>query len=168
LKKVELSVADIVALQAIHQNRTEDLNQYIVDNFTILHLSDYTQTLKNGEVRLNKKGKEILDKIQIPNYHENDEKLADYLLDKYKEEELVICPKNKLLKLIAWFRAETSFTHKEIYSLIVSYFETEESVYNKRLDYLFFKPENAYSQPNLQHSRLFTWYDSNKEKFNFQ
>jgi hypothetical protein len=167
LNKIGLSVTDLAALQALHQNRVEDLNAYINSNFDLNSISEYTSTLKNGDYRLNKKGKELLDRIQIANYHENDEKLADFLLDKYKEEKLVICPKNKLLKLIAWFRAETSFTHKEIYSLIVNYFESEESIYNKRLDFLFWKPTTAYSVQKLSESRLYNWYESNNDKFDF-
>lgn len=168
LKKLNISYESLITLQAIHQNRVENLNLFILDNFDVSSLEDYITRLKNGDLRLNKKGKDLLDKVQIPNYHENDEKLADYLLNKYNDEKLMICPKSKLLKLIAWFRAETSLTHKEIYNLIVSYFDSEESQYNKRLDYLFFKPVNAYSQPNLENSRLYSWYEYNKEKFNYE
>jgi hypothetical protein len=167
LKKSNVSYQSLIALQAIHQNRIEKLNSFIVENFDVSPIENYITRLKNGDLRLNKNGKDFLDKVQIPGYHENDEKLADYLLEKYSEEKLIVCPKNKLLKLIAWFRSETSFSHREIYDMIVSYFDSEESQYNKRLDYLFFKPENAYSQPNLQGSRLYSWYEYNKDKFNF-
>lgn len=167
LEKSGLSLIDVLYLQLVNQNRTEELQSYIDNLVPTESTSKYITRIKSGEARLNKEGKEFLTKLQIPNLHENDEKLADYLLNKYKEEELNVCSKPKLLKLIAWFRGETSLTHREIYQLIVSYFETEESKYNKRLDYLFWKPETAYSTQKITDSRLYNWYESNKEKFNF-
>ena len=166
-EKNGLSPTDIIYLQVVNQNRTEDLQSYLNKMLPSIVAKRYTTTIKSGETRLNKEGKELLIKLQTPNYNENDDKLADFLIEKYKEENLNVCSRTKLLKLIAWFRAETSLTHKEIYKLIVSYFESEESKYNKRLDYLFWKPVNAYSVQKLSDSRLYNWYESNMEMFNF-
>jgi len=164
-EKNKLTLHDVLYLQLVYQNRSEDLQSFIDKITPSEEIKKYITSIKSGEVRLTKDGKSLLDKVQLADFHENDEKLADYLLEKYKEENLNICSKSKLLKLVSWFRSETSLTHKEIYKIIVTYFESEESKYNKRLDYLFWKPENPYSSPKLSDSRLYAWYESNIEKF---
>lgn len=166
-EKNGLTPTDIIYLQLVNQNKSEDLQGYIDKMTPSNSVGKYLTKIKSGELRLTKDGKELLNNLQIVNFSENDEKLADYLMDKYKEENLNVCSKTKLLKLIAWFRGETSLTHREIYTLIVTYFESEESKYNKRLDYLFWKPETAYSIQKLSDSRLYNWYDVNRDKFNF-
>lgn len=163
LKSKELSYIDFICLQAISQNKIENLQELIEGIITDKIRDNYTITLKNGKYNLNDLGKDVLNNIEIVGYTENDGVLADYLIKKYKEKELILCSRPKLLKLITWFRGATKFTHKEIFYLIIEYFKTEESDYNKRLDYLFWKPENSYSKPNLTDSRLYTFYENNKE-----
>lgn len=163
IKSKDISHIELVCLQALDQNRIEDRQSIIDDIITDKIKDNYIQIQKNGKYKLNESGKEILNNSQIVRYTDNDGVLADYLIKKYKEKDLILCSRPKLLKLITWFRGETKFTHKEIFYLIVEYFKTEESDYNKRLDYLLFKPENSYSKPNLNDSRLYTFYDNNRE-----
>jgi len=73
-----------------------------------------------------------------------------------------------LVELIAWFCAEVGLTARELYNLILLYFDTDDSIYNKRLDYLFFRPVNAYAKKNLNESRLYLWYENNKNQINLK
>ena len=102
LKDKHIPMEDVVKLQLIHQSRVEDLKEitsYLSLSETFK--SEYTTPLKNGELRLSQKGKDLLAAIQIPGLHDNDLKLADFLIAKYSSEDKIICSKNKAAKLIA-------------------------------------------------------------------
>lgn len=161
IQKNNLLPIDVVVLQFLKQLRSEPMDYSLYD-IHIVHLEKlgYVDRLKDRSPRLSKKGAEILDLIQIADATENHVALAQYLIEKYKAEDLILCSKNKLVSLIAWFCAETSLTARELYELILEYFTTEDSKYNKRLDYLFFKPENVYQKKNLNSSRLYIYYES--------
>ena len=167
IKEKGIDLYTVICLQLLHQARIEDIG----DAYSNYHVVDekYTQKLKDGSLRLSKAGKELLDTLQIPNATENHIALADYLIDKYKEDgDKILCSKNKLVELIAWFCAEVGLTARELYNLILLYFDTDDSVYNKRLDYLFFRPVNAYAKKNLNESRLYLWYENNKNQINLK
>lgn len=165
IKDKGITLESVMQLQLLHQSRIEDIGEAL-DYFPTYKSIDskYIQYLKDGSPRLSKLGKEVLDTLQIPNATENHIALADYLIDKYKEDgDKILCSKNKLVELIAWFCAEVGLTARELYNLILLYFETDDSIYNKRLDYLFFRPVNAYAKKNLNESRLYLWYENNKD-----
>ena len=160
LKEKGIPYEWVLHLQVLAQSRVEDLES-VVEN---LHLSEtfkqeYTTTIKSGKLRLSEKGKELLSNLQIPDLTDNDVILANMLIKKYVEDGKITCSKNKAARLIAWFRSETNLTHKELLQLINDYFASPEGEYNKKLEYLFFKPENAYEKPNLQSSRLFLFLE---------
>lgn len=164
INKHGLLPVDIVTLQFLKQLRVEKMDYSIFDIHIIaLEKQGLVDRLKDRSPRLSKKGVELLELIQIPDATENHVELAKYLLEKYKEEDKILCSKNKLVELIAWFCAETSLTARELYNLIETYFTTEDSKFNKRLDYLFFKPESAYQKKTLNNSRLHTYLESIKE-----
>ena len=165
INKHGLLPVDIVTLQFLKQLRSEKMECSRNDPHIIkLGKQGMVDRLKGGDPRLSKKGRELLELIQIPDATENHVELAKYLIEKYKEEDKILCSKNKLVELIAWFCAETSLTARELYNLIENYFTTEDSKFNKRLDYLFFKPENAYQKKkNLNNSRLHIYLESTME-----
>ncbi len=163
INKHGLLPVDIVTLQFLKQLRVEkmDYSMYEIHIFA-LEKQGYVDRLKDRSPRLSKKGAELLELIQIPDATENHVELAKYLHEKYKEEDKILCSKNKLVELIAWFCAETSLTARELYNLIENYFTTEDSKFNKRLDYLFFKPEHAYQKKSLNNSRLHIYLESTR------
>lgn len=164
INKHGLLPVDIVTLQFLKQLRAEKMDYSMFDiHIVALEKLGYVDRLKDRSPRLSKNGVELLDLIQIPDATENHVELAKYLLEKYKDEDKILCSKNKLVGLIAWFCAETSLTARELYNLIEQYFTTEDSKFNKRLDYLFFRPENAYQKKSLNNSRLYIYYESVKE-----
>lgn len=161
--KYSLLPVDIVVLQFLKQLRFEKMDYSMYDIHIIaLEKQGFVDRLKDRSPRLSKKGSNILELIQIPDATENHVELAKYLLEKYKEEDKILCSKNKLIELISWFCAETSLTADELYNLIEQYFSTDDSKFNKRLDYLFFKPENMYQKKTINSSRLYIYLESLK------
>ena len=59
-EKNGLSPTDIIYLQVVNQNRTEDLQSYLNKMLPSIVAKRYTTTIKSGETRLNKEGKELL------------------------------------------------------------------------------------------------------------
>jgi hypothetical protein len=161
IQKNNLLPIDVVVLQFLKQLRSEPMDYSLYD-IHIFHLEKlgYVDRLKDRSPRLSKKGKELLKLIQTPGATQNYVALAEYLIEKYKSEDLIICSKSKLIDLIVWFCSETSLTARELYELIVEYFTTEDSKYNKRLDFLFFKPDKLYQENNLSCSRLYAYLES--------
>ena len=163
VSKYNLLPVDIVVLQFLKQLRVERMDYSMYDIHIIaLEKQGFVDRLKDRSPRLSKKGSNILELIQIPDATENHVELAKYLLEKYKEEDKILCSKNKLIELISWFCAETSLTAEELYNLIEQYFSTDDSKFNKRLDYLFFKPENMYQKKTINSSRLYIYLESLK------
>ena len=163
VSKYNLLPVDIVVLQFLKQLRVERMDYSMSDIHIIaLEKQGFVDRLKDRSPRLSKKGSNILELIQIPDATENHVELAKYLLEKYKEEDKILCSKNKLIELISWFCAETSLTAEELYNLIEQYFSTDDSKFNKRLDYLFFKPENMYQKKTINSSRLYIYLESLK------
>lgn len=155
---------ELLCLQYLKQLRSEKMAHKFDER--IIEIVDgygYVDRLKDGNPRLSKKGAELLDLIQTPNANENHVAMAEYLIEKYKEDsDKILCSKNKLVELIAWFCAETSMTARELYNTLLEYWKTDDSKFNKKLDYLFFKPEGAYSKRTLNSSRLYIWMENNK------
>lgn len=151
---------DVIILQYLRQLRVESMNIEMFNaHINKLEEDGYVDRLKDGSPRLSKKGKEFLDLVQIPGATENHVALADYLIEKYKnDEDKILCSKNKLVGLISWFCAEANVTPRELYNILEEYWKTDESVFNKKIDYLFFKPTNAYEKRNINNSRLYIYY----------
>jgi hypothetical protein len=163
LSEKNISPDLLITLQLLKQLRVEDLDY---SNFKIsiskLEELGYVDRLKDSSPRISKEGAKLLDIIQIPNVTENHVAMAEYLIDKYKEDpDKILCSKNKLIELISWFCSEANITARELYKILLEYWESDDSRFNKKLDYLFFKPENAYSKRNINDSRLFIWYQNN-------
>ena len=161
LETKDISPTDAIYLIACAQNRVEDLREYMDSWFGGYNVSAYTEQLKNGKYVLTQAGKKLVDLMQIPDITDNDVILYDWLTAEVSPREWEIGSKKKILGLIAWFRSEANLTSPQLYELLEQYLAAEDSKYNKKLEYLFFKPVNAYSKRNLNDSRLFTWYENN-------
>lgn len=163
IKEKHLEYIDVITLQFIKQLRVEELD---VSPFEIhilaLEKLGYVDRLKDRSPRLSKKGNEVLELLQIPNVSEKHVSMAEYLIEKYKEDQdKILCSKNKLVELVSWFCAEANLTARELYELLLRYWESDDSAYNKKLDYLFWKPVNMYAKRNINESRLYIWYQNN-------
>ena len=115
-------------------------------------------------VRLNKKGSDLLRDLNTYQTVEEDFLLYDYLLKVFKVLDKDVEPKNKVVKLIAFFRLETGFTHREIYDLVKMFVtDSNKMEYTHRMSYMFFKGENIYQKPTLDNSRLYDYYLKNSK-----
>lgn len=165
LKKKDLTFEDVVKLQLIRQNRTEKLDDLIKEtDFSETFKEKYILERTNGKFTLTLEGRTVLDELQMPYILDNDVVLAKYLLQRYKEEGKILCSKAKITQLISWFRVETNLTHEELSKLIQSYLNSPEGQYNRKLDYLFFKPDTPYQKYHLGNSRLYEYFESIKDK----
>ncbi len=165
-----LTPDDIVFLQACHQN-TGDLDTYIRSSGPRCShriTPDLLTKTKAGSIRLSKEGRALVKKLHSPALSENDGLISDYLLAVYKQDgDKILCSKPKLTSLVAWLRTMLGMTHKQFLKLIELYFEDQEaSRFNKRVDYLIYKPLSNYNGAiSLKNgeSRLYEYYITNKE-----
>jgi len=161
---------DVLLLQACYQN-SGDLDDYInrlSERCNPEILSGMVVRTKKGSARLTKEGRELIKKLHSPGVTTQDEAIADYLISLYQEDESkIVCHKDKLTKLIVWLRNTIGMTPKQLFKLIEIYFTDEEaSKYNKKLEYLIYKPNSVYagvmSLKNGE-SRLYSYYMSNQK-----
>ncbi len=161
LKDNSISHNDMLILIAISQL---NVNPYLKGNFFDIFGVD-VKDINNEYIsggKLTKQGKELLTKIEKPDYDENAEKLAIWLIDYYKSEGKATCSRKVLIELILWFVGETKIIYSDLHRYIQDYLNSDEGKYNHKLEYLFFKPENVYSKKrNLELSRLYNWIINN-------
>jgi len=169
--KKGLDNTQILALQAIHQNANGD-SEFVLDTIptaTLVELNDlgFLKTVKaknksqkrRALVRLSNKGKELYTSITTYKLSEGDEQIYNFISDVYKQLDKQQASRNKMLKLIASFRLESGMSTEEMYLLCKAYVNDSNNMeYNNKLEYVFFKPENAYSKFNLGDSRLWSYY----------
>jgi len=173
-----LSFNQILLLQAISQNRTEDMStllesqldtatgQYFLEQGYIMLVQGKKDDSPLKKMRLTKKGKEYLESIQIPNVIEGDLELLGYLTTIYLSsgEDRKIGNKKKIASYISIMRRELELTLHEFYYLC-EYFLAEYE-FTKVLEYIFFNSnKNRYGkfQDNLQDSPLYQFYEEHKE-----
>ena len=179
-KSRELHPIDIYILQLIHQNKSDDMSEDLVlimddDSLKRLHAFGLMEMIKGTnkmnefqKLRLSKKGKKYLSDFQTYNVVENDIKLFDTLKQIYVDADKEVGSEKKTKELIAWFRNETSFTHREIWFLAKSFIMDEGRMkYSQVLQFAFWKKENNFQvKPNLSSSKLWSLYEGKKDYFN--
>jgi len=179
-KSRELHPIDIYILQLIHQNKSDDMSEDLVltmddDSMKRLNAFELMDMIKGSKkmndfqkLRLTKKGKKWLTDFQTYSIVENDIKLFDTLKEIYIDEAKEIGSEKKTKELIAWFRNETGFTHREIWFLAKDYvLDAEKMKYSHVLQYVFWKKENNFqTKPNLSSSKLWLFYEGKKDYFN--
>ena len=152
----------LVAMIAAAQNKVEDNQSYITDYIGEVTDDAFFKLQKNGKVVLSSAGRKLYEEIQIPDVTDNDIILYDWLVAEVGAREWVIGSKKKIVGLITWFRVEANIDIPQLHSLLEDYLASADSEYNKKLEYLFFKPSNMYSKRKLEESRLYEWFENNK------
>lgn len=179
-KSRELHPIDIYILQIIHQNRTDDMSEDLIllmdddslkrlNAFGLMEMIKGTKKMNEFQrLRLTKKGKKWLSDFQTYDIVENDIKLFDTLKQIYVDADKEVGSEKKTKELIAWFRNETQFTHREIWFLAKDYvLDDEKMKYSHVLQYVFWKKENNFqTKPNLSLSKLWIYYEGKKDYFN--
>lgn len=173
VKFMGYSPSDVFNLQIIFQNRTESLEELIlesVSNDTLMSYSDKglvtfikeknkKDTLAN-RVRIAPNGSELLSTFQIPEVNEDDLKLYDWLESVYKSENKEIGNRKKTKVFIALFRVNSGIDRNKLaYLCKVFMNDTSQFEWSRVLEYLFFKPANMYSTKfDLEESKLYKYY----------
>jgi hypothetical protein len=167
-KSRELHPLDIFILQIIHQNKTDDMSEDLAllmsdENIQRLYSFNLIEMIKGTKkmnefqkLRLSKKGKKWLKDFQTYKVVENDYKLFKTLKEIYLSEDKDIGSEKKTLELIAWFRLETGFTHRQIWLVAKKFVEDKERMeFSMVLEYAFWKSANHFqTTPKLEDSKM--------------
>lgn len=170
-----ISPNQIICLQLIKQNRTEDVSEfidvshleYLQNKKLITYIKGTSKQTELQKVRLTKKGNRLLEDIQIPEVTEGDLKMAEYLMKMYlaEDENRIIGNKKKVKMYCAIFRKQMQFSLHEMYWLCWLFID--EYKFSKKLENVFFNADkNRYGdfKSNIEDSPLYQFFDENKEK----
>lgn len=171
LKKSKLTPEMFFFLIAIKQKET----LYIEENIHLLEeVEEYTALIKGRKnqhifekIRLNKKGKSLLDNIEAFGIDKDDEKLFEFIKNIYVKLGKEIGNSKKTKRYINWFKKETGIDKNRLISLLKTFVSDEENMnYNHVLEYAFYKPPTVFeTRPKLEESRLYNYYLKHKQQF---
>src|SRR5690606_28791796 len=124
---------DLLYLCAVKQQDEESIKE-IGEKISVIRLLEhnYIKTLKNGEVRLDKKGKELLNKISKSDEITSDtEQIANWLISVYKgREDGIVKNKAELKRRLQWFQDQTGIYRNHLALLLKCFMQdtyTKES-----------------------------------------
>ena len=174
IKKIDLTFAQAFALQVLFQNTSgkeeETLKELGKPILNSLYSVGYVKLVKKGDsayhkARLSDKGKTVYRKMTQYVVDETDEVIYEFLSNAFKQLEKKQGSKNKVLKMISFFRIESGLSHGNLYKLCKAYINDEDQMeYSHLLENIFFKGSNVYEKPNLGNSRLWNYYNNNIKK----
>lgn len=178
-KSRQLHPLDIFILQIIHQNKSNDMSEDLVllmeeenmkrlQEFGLMTLIKGTKKMNEFQrLRLSKKGSKWLKDFQSYDVVENDIKVFDTLKKIYADEGKEVGSEKKTKELIAWFRNETGFNHRQIWLIAKKFVNDEDRMeYSKVLEYAFWKSTNHFQvNPKLEDSKMYSYYEKHKEWF---
>lgn len=180
LFKRDLIPQDLLFLQAVKQQKTEDTSEYIAmllddERYEVLKEMDLVYQIKGTKkmndierMRVTPKGNKFLEEVRIAGVTEGDIQMYDYLCEMYlshHDDERHIGNKKKTKIYCSVFRKSLNLTLKEMYWLC--YMFLEEYSHTKRLEYIFFNSNNnryGKFENNIEDSPLFQYYDENENR----
>ncbi len=174
-----LSPRDVHLLSMLNQNRVEDISKQIEvemeeENMKRLLAFELLTLIKGTKkqteyqrMRLSKKGKALFNALQIADTVPNDFEMAKYIIAQYKKLDKKVTSPNKIVELIAWFRVETGFTHRQMFVILDTFIKDDDQMeYSNILDNIFWKRPHMYAtKKTLENSRLYAYYSHNKPMF---
>ena len=180
LFKRDLIPQDLLFLQAVKQQKTEDTSEYIAmllddERYEVLEKMELVYQIKGTKkmndierMRVTPKGNKFLEEVRIAGVTEGDIQMYDYLCEMYLKDydnERTIGNKKKTKIYCAVFRKYLNLTLHEMYWLCHMFLEEYE--YTKVLEYIFFNSnKNRYGkfENNIEDSPLYQFYDENKSR----
>lgn len=183
----QFSFREFLYLCAVKQQDKEYQEEYysLNPNQKLLE-QGYIKTLKSGELRLDKKGTELLKNIsKSDEITEDTEKLCDWLVKVYKgREDGIVKNKQELKRRCQWFQDQTGIYKNKLALLLQCFIQdsyTKETgltinefkaenprmVLSNMVDNVFWKPKDNFARHyNLTDSPLYQYYEDNKEYIN--
>lgn len=164
---------DLFQLQAIKQQSTPIIDEAFFSEFQNKGLIEFVK--QKGErvelVRLAKKGRELLDKLETPISNPEIDWTLIKAIELYSEHGKDIGTKKNAEKRLNWFMCNTNFNSKSILTAIDNHLNTSGD-YTMKLENYIWKPEStAFSiHQNLKTSKLFDdicWINQIDSEFYF-
>jgi len=171
LNSKELSFTQLILLQLCKQQKFEDHSEVIEKGFypedidfllsrgLIEEIKGSKKQTKFEKLRCSSKGVKFLDDVETPEALEEDLKIFDWLKGIYLSTGRELGNQKKTKMFIALFRTHSGIDKNKLAYLCNVYINDEEQfLYNKRLEFLFFKPATQYEKFNIEGSRLYQYY----------
>jgi len=141
--------------------------EYLLENKFVKYIKGTKKQNELQKLRLNKKGTEFLNNLDEPEVEKQDLKIFNWLSEIYKKKEKQIGNGKRTKKLIASFREKSEIEKNSLAFLCNEFINDEnEQEYSHKLEYVFFKPNNAFQVKFvLESSRLYQYYMNKKAYF---
>lgn len=171
-----LTPTQVLALQAIKQNRIEDTSD-VIEKLIGLDVSFFEDNglvtfikPKNKKdfrlklIRLSNRGSQLLDDIETPKIQEEDLKIFEWLKKMYLEMGKDLGNQKMTKMYIALFRINSGIKRNALAKLCNDFIsDADNMTYSHVLEYVFFKSPSAYKNSfDLEYSKLWRFYQKNK------
>ena len=168
----------LVLKQATKKDVSEQL-ALLIDDDELDHLikNNFVKYIKGTKgqndlqkLRLDKKGTEFLNLLDEPEVEDEDIKIFEWLSAIYKKREKQIGNGKKTKRHIASFREKSGIDKNNLAFLCNQFINDDnEQEYSHKLEFVFFKPDNAFQvRFVLESSRLYQYYMNKKAYFDNQ
>ena len=180
LEDKQITPLEYLILQCCKQMKTEDVSKQLIelcgDEEPIINLEqrDFVQFVKGKakdnffqKARLSARGTELMDLIETPFIIPEDVVVWDWLARHYEKEGKEVGNAKKGKIWLASFRANSGIAKNHLVTLCLAFTKDEAQMeYSKRLDYVFFKPDNVFTTRfELDSSKLWRYYLKRKDYF---
>ena len=151
----------LLTIRQKEYNRLVDCREKLIELFKDGYITKVKGNKKDPEflkARLSKKGKKLLELLEIPEVTKESENLSIRLIELYKSNglEKKIGNKNKITKLISWFLGETQFESDDVYNTVETYINSVENKFIRGIEHLVWKGESVFSTKwSLSNSKLY-------------
>lgn len=141
--------------------------EYLEENSYIKYIKGKKEDNQFQRMRLDKKGTEYLNSLEEADVTDEDVTIFNWLSDIYKSKDKQIGNGKKTKRLIASFREKSGIEKNNLAYLCNTFInDDEEQEWSFKLEYVFFKPANAYqTRFTLEQSRLYQYYIKKKNFF---
>ena len=175
----DLFPQDLIFLQAVKQQKTEDISNFVAmvmddERYNFLTKKDYITQIKGTKnmseierIRLTKKGVKLLNELQVSMVTEEDLVLRDWLIEKYNDMGKIVGNKTKIGTGIAQFRGHTGIDKNKLAYLLQTFINDVDNMeYNQKLEKVLYSSKSVFATRfNINECRLNDYYLKNKMTF---
>lgn len=180
LSEKNISPQEALILICCNQMRFEDISDHLIvlcreneENLLSLEDKGYLEFIKGKakdtifqRARLSSEGKKIVDNIDIASLTEDDIKVWDWLSNYYKSEGKSVGNAKKGKFWLSQFRLQSGLRENRLVKVCKDFLSSESFNYSQQLEYLFYKPANAFdTRFSLDGSKLWQFYQYNEKRY---